>query len=398
MALPGARARCHAGGGSGCSGFHARMISQDRDIGTTFRAAGRSLIFLLRALPWTAKAIDRVTAAPIIEKFTYPTPTGQGEADLYRPASPGPHPGLVVSLGVVPAGIDHPHRARFGEAVARSGFAALLHWSPGMRDLRLDPADIGELASAYRSLIEQPYVDPTRSGMMGTCVGGSFALMAAADPSIRDRMAFVSAYAPYSSMWTLARDVATASRVIDIEREPWRTDPLVWKTFVRSLTERLETRDTERLRDAFEDRFTWNASKTEVLEAAAGLPLDPIGLSADGRAVLRLLEATEPDDVDRALEQLPSDMKTLLTAMSPITYLSDIHSPLIVLLHDRRDHIIPVSESRRLWSALSGRPGASYTEMGLQHLDPTRLSPLRLVRELPKLYFAVFPLYRRTTA
>jgi len=91
-------------------------------------------------------------------------------------------------------------------------------------------------------------------------------------------------------------------------------------------------------------------------------------------------------------------MKTLLTAMSPITYLSDIHSPLIVLLHDRRDHIIPVSESRRLWSALSGRPGASYTEMGLQHLDPTRLSPLRLVRELPKLYFAVFPLYRRTTA
>ncbi len=84
--------------------------------------------------------------------------------------------------------------------------------------------------------------------------------------------------------------------------------------------------------------------------------------------------------------------------MSPMTYLSDIRAPLIVLLHDRRDHIIPVSESRRLWSALSGRPGASYTEMGLQHLDPTRLSPLRLVRELPKLYFAVFPLYRRTTA
>ena len=374
------------------------MISHDRDIGITLRAAARSLVFILKALPATSRAIDRVTVAPVIEKFTYPTPTGQGEAELYRPSWPGPHPGLVVSLGVVPAGVDHPQTARFGEAVARSGFAALLHWSPAMRDLRLDPADIGELASAYRSLIEQPYVDPTRSGMMGTCVGGSFALMAAAEPSIRERMAFVSAYASYSSMWSLARDVATASRVIDVEREPWQADPLVWKTYVRCLTDRLETRDTERLRDAFEDRFTWNASKTMVVEAAAGAPLDPIGLSADGRAVLRLLEATDSEAVDLALEQLPSDMKTLLTAMSPMTYLSDIRAPLIALLHDRRDHMIPVSESRRLWSALSGRPGASYTELGFQHLDPTKLSPLRLVRELPKLYSGVFPLFRRTTA
>ena len=374
------------------------MVSDDRGIHRTFRAAARSLVFILKALPATSSAIDRVTPAPVIEKFLYPTPTGQGEAELYRPSSPGPHPGLVVSLGVVPAGVDHPQRARFGEAVARSGFAALLHWSPAMRDLRLDPADVGELASAYRSLIEQPYVDPTRSGMMGTCVGGSFALMAAAEPTIRDRLAFVSAYAPYSSMWTLARDVAAASRVIDAEREPWQADPLVWKTYVRSLTDRLEPCDAQRLRDAFQDRFAWNVSKTVIVEAAPNAPLDPVGLSADGRAVLRLVTAADLAAVDRALDQLPSDMKTLLTAMSPMTYLDDIRAPLIVLLHDRRDHIIPVSESRRLWSALSGRAGASYTELGFWHLDPTKLSPLRLARELPKLYSAVFPLYRRTTA
>ena len=43
----------------------------------------------------------------------------------------------------------------------------------------------------------------------------------------------------------------------------------------------------------------------------------------------------------------------------------------------------PVGESRRLWSALSPRPGASYREMGLRHLRmPGGLSPLRLVREI----------------
>jgi hypothetical protein len=374
------------------------MVSHDRGIQRTFRAATRSLVFILKALPATSSAIDRVTAAPVIEKFTYPTQTGLAEAELYRPSSPGRHPGLVVSLGVVPAGVDHPQRARFGEAVARSGFAALLHWSPAMRDLRLDPGDVGELASAYQSLIEQPYVDPTRSGMMGMCVGGSFALMAAAEPSIRDRLAFVSAYAPYSSMRTLARDVATASRVIDGGREPWQADPLVWKTYVRCLTDRLDPCDAQRLRDAFQDRFAWNASKTVIVEAPASAPLDPIALSADGRAVLRLLTATDLDAVDLALDHLPSDMKALLTATSPLTCVNDIRAPLIVLLHDRRDHIIPVSESRQLWSALAGRPGASYTELGFQHLDPTKLSPLRLARELPKLYSAVFPLYRRTTA
>lgn len=374
------------------------MASHDLGIGRTFRAARRSLVFILKALPATSSAIDRVTAAPIIERLTYRTQTGQGESELYRPSSPGPHPGVIVSLGVVPAGVDHPQRARFGEAVARSGFAALLHWSPAMRDLRLDPADIGELASAYESLIEQPYVDPARSGMMGTCVGGSFALMAAAEPRIRDRIAFVSAYAPYSSMWTLVRDVATASRVIDMEREPWQADPLVWKTYVRCLTDRLGDGDTERLRNAFENRFAWNASKTVVIEAPASPPLDPTRLSTDGRAVLRLLTATDLDAVDLALDHLPSDMKALLTATSPMTYLDDIRAPLIVLLHDRRDHIIPVSESRQLWSALSGRAGATYTELGFQHMDPTRLPLLRLVRELPKLYSAVFPLYRQTTA
>ena len=108
MALPSARTGCHARADQlEAAGSQQIMTSHDRDIGITFRAAARSLIFILKALPATSGAIDRVTAAPIIEKFTYPTPTGQGEADLYRPSSAGPHPGLVVSLGVVPRG-RHP--------------------------------------------------------------------------------------------------------------------------------------------------------------------------------------------------------------------------------------------------------------------------------------------------
>ncbi len=356
------------------------------------------MVFVLKALPWTSGTIDRLTPAPIVETLAYPTRTGWAEADLFRPRSPGRHPGVLVSLGVVPAGVEHPHRARFGEALARAGFAALLHWSPAMRDLRLDPADIGDLTSAYRTLIDQPYVDPTRSGLMGTCVGGSFALMAAARPSIRDRLAFVSAYAPYASMWTLVRDVASATRETDGRREPWQVDPLVWKTFVRALTEPLDTAEARRLRDAFEDRFAWDPSKTRISERTPGVSIDSAGSSEDGRAVLRLLTADGAEAADEALRLLPPDIQASLNALSPMTYLHDLRAPLIVLLHDRRDHMIPVTESRQLWSVLAERPGARYTELGLRHLDPTKLSPSSLVREIPRLYRAIYPLFRCTEA
>ncbi len=69
-----------------------------------------------------------------------------------------------------------------------------------------------------------------------------------------------------------------------------------------------------------------------------------------------------------------------------------------MLLHDRYDPVIPVGESRRLWAALSGRAGARYTELGFRHLDPTRLSPLHLVRELPRFYRAMLPIFLRAVA
>src|SRR5919199_3758238 len=160
----------------------------------------------------------------------------------------------AICLGVVPFGVDHPQVPRLGEALARSGFAALLYWSPAMRDFRLDPADIEDIASAYETLLARPDIDPARSGLLGTCVGGAFALMAAASPRIRERVTFVSAYAPYASMWALARDIASASRSVNGQRESWAVDPLTRKVYVHSVTALLEPGEAQRLRNACAER------------------------------------------------------------------------------------------------------------------------------------------------
>jgi dipeptidyl aminopeptidase/acylaminoacyl peptidase len=321
----------------------------------------------------------------MVQKVSYPTRCGHAEGDLYRPSEGGPHPGIVVCLGVVPFGVDHPQVPLLGKALARAGFATLLYWSPAMREFRLDSEDVENIPLAYQWLIEQPYVDATRSGLLGTCVGGSFALMAAASPLIRDRVAYISAYAPYSSLWTFARDVASATRSLGDLHEAWQVDPLTRKVFVHSMTSLLETDEADQLRNAF-------ANGSEHL--ASG------GLSADGQTIYSLLTAMDRDDAETALHHLPPIMQERLTTLSPMNYLKDIHAPLIVLLHDRGDQVIPVGESRRLHSALAGHAGEHYTEMRFQHLDPVKakLPLLHLIREFGKFFYAVYPMFRQAVA
>ena len=367
-----------------------KVSSTKRDIlaraSLPIRAAAKAATFFLKVFPMLpSKPIDWVTKPPVVQKVKYPTLAGQVEGEVYRPSGTGSYPGLVVCLGVVPFGVDHPQVPVLGKALARAGFAALLYWSPAMRDFRLDAEDIENISLAYDWLIEQSYVDPARSGLLGTCVGGSFALMAAATPLIRDRIAFLSAYAPYSSLWTFAHDVASSTRSSGDSREPWRVDPLTRKVFVHCMTAFLEPREAEWLRSAF-------TSENE--------PLINHELSADAQAVYLLLAARNETEAEVALHRLPPILQENLTRLSPMNYLKDIHAPLMILLHDRGDQVIPVAESRRLHSALTGHAGVQYTEMQFQHLDPVKakLPLFRLVRELGKFFVAMYPLFRRATS
>jgi dienelactone hydrolase len=348
------------------------------------RAVTKAAIFFVKVFPMLpSQPIDWMTKPPVVQKVHYPTRSGLVEGDLYRPSTDGPHPCIVVCLGVVPFGVNHPQVPVLGKALARAGFVTLLYWSTAMRDFRLDPEDLENIPLAYNWLIEQPFVDPARSGLLGTCVGGSFALMAAASPLIRERVAFLSAYAPYSSMTTFARDIASATIASGDGPMPWRVDPLTRKVFVHSVTALLEPQEAERLRNAF-------------AEGSSGQLVDG-SLSKDGLAVYALLTALDSEEAETALQHLPAKMQERLAALSPMNYLKDLRAPLIILLHDRGDQVIPVGESRRLHSALNGHAGVRYTEMQFQHLDPVKgkLPFLRLVQELAKFFRAVYPMFEQ---
>ncbi len=344
----------------------------------------RTAVFFLKVFPMIpSRAVDRITPRPVIEKVCYPTSRGKAEGDLYRPEGQGPFPGIVVCLGVVPFGVDHPQVPVLGRALARAGFAALLYWSPAMRDFRMDAEDVENISLAYDWLVRQPSVDASRSGLLGTCVGGSFALMAAATGRVRGRVAFASAYAPFSSMITFAREIASASVDNGEGRRPWKVDQLTRRVFVHSLTAHLPPDEGEQMRGLF--------------ETARG-NLDAGELSPLGKAMYPLFADVDAAEAEAALRGLPRDLRQQLEVMSPLNYIQDLDAPLVVLLHDRGDQVIPVGETRRLAAALAGRTGVHFTEMNFSHLDPTkgRLPLLALLREFGKFFGAVYPIFRQS--
>jgi hypothetical protein len=186
-------------------------------------------------------------------------------------------------------------------------------------------------------------------------------------------------------MWTFARDIASATISSENGRESWQVDQLTRKVFVHSVTAMLEPGEAEQLRSALTDGNGQGGR---------------YALSSEGQAVYALLTALDQDEAEAALQALPARMQERLTALSPLTYLEDLHAPLIVLLHDRGDQVIPVGESRRLRAALDGHARVRYTEMRFQHLDPVKgkLPFFRLLHELGKFFLAVCPLFRQTVA
>ena len=353
----------------------------------TVRAAARSAVFFLKVLPMLpSRPVDWLTSTPVREHVTFATAFGKGSGDLYRPGRPGSHPGVIVCLGVVPFGFDHPQIPRLGSALARSGFAALLYRSPAMEEYRLEPEDVGNVAAAFHYLTEQAFVRKETSGIFGTCVGGAFALLAAAHQEIRDHVAFVGAFAPYASMRDFALEVACSTRLYEEEHEPWQVDPLTRRVFVHSLTSLLHPDEAARLRSLYDGQYD---------------SIEVYSLSHDAEAVYALLTASDPEQARRALSRLPSELLARMDAISPAGHLHDIQAPLIILGHDRDDLVIPVGESRALQRSLHSHVGLHYTEFGMfQHADPTKrkLRPLTLAGELGKFYRYVYPMFKKAAS
>ena len=347
------------------------------------RAGFHTALFVSQVLEMPVKPESWFADEPLHQEVHYQSADGTDVAEVYRLPDGEPRAAVLLSLGVSPIGLDDPNVINLGNALARAGYVAMFHWSPtvGLR-ANIDPDGPDKLVWAFLYLADREYVDRERVGLGGFCVGASFALVAAADPRIRDQVAFVNALGPFFDAETLLLQAASRTVTYEGERTPWEPDPLTLRVLANELIETVDNApDAELL-------------TRHYLDSRPATPAELDALAPPGRTVSRLLEGVQPHEAATLYLTLPLVFREGLAGISPSTHVGDLRARLWVM-HDRYDTLVPVAESRRLLEATQERGNVRYTEfLAFDHVTPSSGGVFTLLGQAARLWRHMYDIIR----
>ena len=277
--------------------------------------------------------LSRLTAAPRVE----PLPVPDAAVDRWVGGRGVP---LVLVHGYAPAGKDEPRVQQAAALLARAGFDVAVPTIPGLTRGRLRPEDVRPVVA---TLAARP--DPTV--VIAVSVGAGPALLAAADPAVRDRVRAVLSLGGYASASELLRFFLTGEYAWDGIRGRVVHDPAVVRAFVEANADLLD----RSARDALAD----------------------------------------PARAAAALKTPPPPVADLLERLSPERAAGAIRARLI-LVHGVDDPAVPYTESLRLAAARPLHTDVVLVHI-LEHVEPGRWGPSwTALRELGALLLAVYAL------
>lgn len=154
-------------------------------------------------------------------------------ASLYHPArasgaapSGSPLPGWIALHGLTHRGREHRELGQLVRALAASGTVVVVPDVPEWRALRVAPgATVATIRAALPELASRTDVDPDRIGVMGFSFGGTHAIMASTEPSLRERLAAVVSWGGYADLGRTLRFACLGRHNLDGETHQLEPDP-----------------------------------------------------------------------------------------------------------------------------------------------------------------------------
>jgi pimeloyl-ACP methyl ester carboxylesterase len=248
---------------------------------------------------------------------------------------------LVLVHGYAPAGKDEPRVQAAAALLARAGYDVAVPTIPGLTQGRLRADDVRPVVATLAARGESAVV-------IGVSVGAGPALLAAAEPVVRDRAAVVLSLGGYASASELLRFFLTGEYAWQDVRGRVVHDPDVVRWFVEANADLLDAPVRETLADP--------------ARAAAALATPPAGLG------------------------------DLLGRLSP-ERVADRIAARLVLVHGVDDRAVPYTESLRLAAARPQRTRVVLVHL-VDHVEGARLGTwASALQELAALVLVVHGLH-----
>jgi len=264
---------------------------------------------------------------------------------VYRPTdAEGPLPAVLVVHGAVERGARDSRMVALARSLAAHGATVAAPDLPALGVLRIDDEDRRRLADAALWLADRDdLAEDGRVAVLGISVGGSYGLLAAADPRLRDRVSAVLAFGAYDDLRALLLR--------------WMTEPSPQPELFDPFTEgrrRVLLGNVARLVDPT-DRAAVERELRALLRGGVSRDLLPDAAESARRvvSVARSTTAVDPDTAARLLAPLADELR----ALSPIPWTGPLPAP-VYLLHGDADPVVPVASGRALAAALEAAEGS----------------------------------------
>lgn len=264
--------------------------------------------------------------------------------DLYYPGERAP--AIVLIPGAVEDGKNDPRVVRSARAIARAERAVFVV-DLELAKRRFVESDIDRVVRSARALSDHPL---TRGPVtiLGFSLGGSFGLVAAADPRLDGRLAQVAVFGAYFDMVGVIQAVTTGVSLVNGRRISWEPHPLASQIL--------------------EDVVLRLAPPTGRAKLASALDgsITPNELPPPLRGFYDLLHNQDPERTYELAARLPGPAMEILARFSPSSVAADITTPVIVM-HSVDDPAVPYGEALRIVEAL---PGTNLATVSLfRHVD-----------------------------
>ncbi len=268
--------------------------------------------------------------------------------ELFLPAET-PRAAILFIPGTTTDGNQDPRMLALARSLARGGFSVLIPDLKNLRELKITPGEIDEIADTFSYLASQSDWAPEgRAGMAAVSYIVGPSLLAARQARIRDQVKFVLGIGAYYDLHEVIGYVTTGQ--FQDPAGQWQfLEPNAHGKWVLVLS------NTDRIANAQDRQTLERIARIKIANPEAPIvDLRQSLVSKEGQALVDLMENRDPEQVDTLISQLPVSVRTDLDALTLKGKDFSQLTARVYLMHGDKDSLIPYPQSARLAEVLPG--------------------------------------------